>query len=170
MLTDLSQCGIAPFKFAGLQFPKHVYTLPHGAFKARIERMRRPVCGDYYHAPRPLLNSPNPGTSFYLGSDFMPALRWQWCDEIKGAHIRHTGWYADEFGDGDKIRGIVMRLPHGRGFLAGWSMGESMASAIDGDIYPDEISAACAADSIAEHVAEREREYQAEQDAQDRAE
>ena len=29
----------------------------------------------------------------------------------------------DPDGDGDKVRGIVVRLSHGRGFLAGWAMG-----------------------------------------------
>lgn len=94
----------------------------------------------------------------------MPALRWVWCDDIARS-IRHTGWYTDEDGAADKIRGIVMRLPRSRGFLAGWSMGEGMASEIDRSIYDDELSAAMAADDCARYAAERQREYEASEQA-----
>ena len=161
MLTDLKTCGIPAFNFAGFRFPKFVFTLPRGSFKKRIEHMRKPICGAYYHAPKPITGGPNQGAGFYLDSDGMPGLRWQWCDDIC-RDIRHTGWFCDDFQD-SKIRGIVMRLPHGRGFLAGWSMGEGMASEIDGYIYADAIDAARAADSMAETVAENEREYRARQ-------
>lgn len=152
------------FNFAGFAWPRHVARMPK-RFASVAERNAYP-CGEYYHAPRLWAE---PVKSFYLNSDFMPGLRWQWCDEIDGASIHHTGWFADEHGDGDTIRGIVFRLPHGRGFLAGWSMGERMASAIDySRIYDDERDAARAADSMAESTAEREREYRAndEQDGE----
>jgi hypothetical protein len=95
--------------------------------------------------------------SFYLGSDFMPELRWEWADEV--VRLNHTGWYCDNYQD-ETIRGIVLRLPHNRGFLAGWSMGEGMMSEIELDIYPDQESAAYAADSSAEYAAERQREHE----------
>jgi len=60
-----------------------------------------------------------------------------------------------------------MRLPHNRGFLAGWSIGEGMISEIEYTIYDDERDAALAADSIAEEVAEREREFQESQEEDD---
>lgn len=88
----------------------------------------------------------------------MPGLRWEWADNAAQS-IHHTGWYTDEYGDGDTIRGLVFRLPHNRGFLAGWSMGEGMASIVAYEVYPDEVSAALAADDIARYAAEREREY-----------
>jgi hypothetical protein len=74
--------------------------------------------------------------------------------------IDHHGWFTDSIFQEDTIRGVVLRLPHGRGFLAGWSMGKGMASKISRRIYPDEVNAAHAADSMAEAAAEAEREYQ----------
>jgi hypothetical protein len=146
------------FSFASFSFPKYAFTLPRGSVRQRIERMRNPVTGPYYGAPKP--NSS--GASFYLDSDFMPGLRYQYCDEI--ASIDHTGWFTDEHGDGDKIRGVVFRLPNNRGFLAGWTMGEGMASGLETDhVYDDERDAAYAADSIAENLAEKERAYQESQ-------
>ena len=56
-----------------------------------------------------------------------------------------------------------MRLPHNRGFLVGWSMGEGMISEIEYTIYDDERNAARAADSLAEEAAEKEREFQESQ-------
>jgi len=82
---------------------------------------------------------------------------------VDGVRIDHTGWFCDEYGDGGKIRGIVVALPHGR-FLAGWSMGEGMSSTVDASpIFSSAIDAAHAADSMAERAAEDEREYQAQQ-------
>ncbi|WP_197517127.1 MULTISPECIES: hypothetical protein [Burkholderia] len=130
-------------------------------FASIAERVAYP-CGEYYHTPKP--NST--GKGFYLESDGMPALRWTWCDEIDGANIEHTGWFTDEHGDGNTIRGIVFRLPHGRGFLPGWSMGERMASEIEySHVYDDERDAARAADDMAERVSERE--WSARDDEQD---
>lgn len=166
LLTDLSECGIPPFTFAGMRFPKHLWTLPRGSKAKRLAQRKPVVCGAYYHAPRPLTSGESHGLGFYLDSDGMPGLRWQWCDEVKGASIRHKGWFTSEGGwDGETARGIVFRLPHGRGFLAGYSLGEGMCGSLEYDIYPDEVDAAYAADSYAENVAEREREYQAEQEA-----
>ena len=118
----------------------------------------RKHCGPYRYRR----DADSEGFSYYLGSDFEPDLRWQWCDEIISS-IRHTGWFIDDY-QGETLRGIVLRLPGGRGFLAGWSMGEGMIAEISRDIISDETDAAYQADSMAENAAEREREYQAEQD------
>lgn len=110
--------------------------------------------------------------SFYLESDFMPGLRRKWCDEIPTIRIRHKGWFCDESHD-STIRGLVFRLPHGRGFLIGWSMGEGMASGIGyGQIWEkdDETGAAIAADSLAQNIAEKERECQEQETARIEAE
>jgi hypothetical protein len=149
------------FEWAGIVFPKYLWTLPKGSLRARLDRAKTRYAGDYSHAPTP--NS-GKGCGFYLESgDGSPMrLRWQWCDNVCTS-IRHTGWFTDEFGDGEKIRGLVFRLPRSRGFLAGWSMGEGMASEVDATVYDDERSAAFAADSMAENAAEREREYQAKE-------
>ena len=87
--------------------------------------------------------------------------RWQWADELSFSPIKHTGWWIDEYQE-EKIRGFVIRLNHGRGFLAGWSMGEGMCAELDSYIYDDEDAAAYAADSMAENAALAEREYQEE--------
>lgn len=121
-------------------------------------RGKNRICGPYY-TTRKLITGAHPSRSFYLNSGFAPGLRWQWCDDA-ASRIDHSGWFTDEYGVGEKIRGVVFRLPRSRGFLAGWSMGIGMASEIDCNIYDDEIYAAYVADSMAEDAAEREREYQ----------
>lgn len=148
------------FAFAGFQWPRYVATLTPLS-SLRKKREMRKVCGGYYHTPKP--NSNN-GRGFYLDGAGQPFTRWQWADDVDTS-IRHTGWFCDEYGDGDKIRGIVVLLPHGR-FMAGWSMGKGMASTIEPDIFDDAVEAARAADSIAENAADREREYQAQQETE----
>lgn len=157
------------FYFAGFDWPRFVPMLPKGDFRKRIERHKRPVCGPYYHAPKPL-KAGDRSTFCYLDSDFMPALRWSWCDEIPAEwsdeetapDIKHTGWFIDSFDQSETIRGIVFKLPGNRGFLSGWSMGEGMATVIDCDIIPDIRTAVYGADSMAENTAESEREYREE--------
>ena len=155
------------FSFAGFSFPKWVFSLPKGSKAERLTEAKNPVCGPYFHSPKP---GGGKGCGFYLESDGGIALRWTWADKVSGAGIEHTGWYSDEHGDSEKIRGLVLRLPRSRGFLAGWSMGEGMASALECDIYETEREAALAADSLAENVAEREREHQEEEEAKREAE
>ncbi len=143
------------FSFAGFTFPRYVARIPRGSLRQRLAD-RRPVrCGEYYHAPKPNANN---GRGFYLQSESMPGLRWEWCDEVSGARISHTGWFCDE-DQSDKIRGIVFRLPNGRGFLAGWSMGKHMSSAVDPEIFETAEEAAYAADSAAETAADSQREH-----------
>jgi len=158
-IRPLANCGLPSFTFAGFAWPRYVGTLPRGSLADRFKnRHSRGLTGVYYHAPTP---DGAKGRGFYLDSDGMPGLRWQWADECEGAHIHHTGWHCDEFGY-ETIRGIVMRLPKGRGFLAGWSMGEGMASTIDySPIFDNAADAAACADSMAENAADDEREYQA---------
>lgn len=160
------------FTFAGFNFPKYVWTLPKGDFKKRISQRSPVICGAYFHTPRPIKKrNSDIGMGFYLDSDGMPSLRWQWADDVCNS-IQHTGWFLDTYDQrsDDTVRGVVFRLPHGRGFLAGWSMGEGMASEIDYTIYEDETDAALAADSWAEQVAENERDYREEQNDEDEEE
>lgn len=137
----------------------------HNLSKPLKERVKsRKLCGPYVVTP------PRAGKDkerfFYLGSDFMPALNWSYAGDV--VSLNHTGWCTDEFGDGDTIMGIVFTLPNRRGFLAGWTMGQGMASALDiSEIFDSEIDAAYCADSMAENAAENERECQAEQESSD---
>ncbi len=124
---------------------------------AEFKKHQPRVCGPYFRV-EPATNPK--GMFFYLDSDFMPGLRWEWCDEVSGSHIRHTGWFSDDFQD-QTIRGIVMRLPHGRGFLAGWSMGKGMASNLEYYVWDDAVDCARAADQMADRAAEDQREHEA---------
>ena len=134
--------------------PHHVLTFTHLPVDHRKHRDLRKLCGPYHFR----VDADSEHRSAYLDSDFFPGLRWEYADKVT-PRIRHTGWYCDEYGD-DTIRGIVLRLPRSRGFLAGWTMGEHMITEIDVSwIHDDEIEAALAADGMAEFAAEREREY-----------
>lgn len=158
------------FSFAGFSFPRYIANLPSKPIRKRLEDFRKPKhTSGYYHAPKPLQGA-HPGQGFYLeDAQTMPGMRWKWADEVEDTSIHHTGWYCDAYGD-TLIRGLVMRLPAGRGFLAGYSMGEGMSSAVEGTVYADEREAALAADRLAEIVAERERDHEAEEQAYQEAE
>jgi hypothetical protein len=130
------------FSFAGFVFPKFAFTLPKGDIKARIERMRKPLTGPYYHSPKP---EEAGSARFYLEGDFMPTLRWEWCDEVDDVRIDHTGWLCN------------------RGFIAGWSIGKRWASGSEPHIYATQREAAYAADKLAERVAEDNRARQEEE-------
>ena len=155
---------IQRFAFAGFQWPRYVATLTPLS-SLRKKRELRKVCGGYYHAPTP--NS-NTCRGFYLSDAGQPfgANRWKWADDVSDANIEHAGWFCDEYGDGDKIRGIVVLLPHGR-FMAGWSMGKGMASTLEPGVFDDIDDAARMADEHARVAAEHAREYQATQGEND---
>lgn len=160
---------LAPaFRFAGFTFPRYVADLPASAYRPgpgwtmpyRLKTLRDVLrarraspCGGYYHAPTP---GQCKGWGFYLpraGHD----------DEGASFRLRVTlseTTYSDPEGD-TVYRGIVARLPHGRGFLAGWTMGEGMASSLDARTYRDERDAMRAADRDAESTCEEEAAYQA---------
>lgn len=139
--------------FAGFNYPRYIAALPRGSMAARLARRSPVVCGKTYQpSPAPVGEPGTLARSFYLGDGSQPFTRWDWCDDVDD-RISHSGWFADPDGDGDKVRGIVVRLPHGRGFLAGWAMGEGMAATVYRDVYADAVDAARAADSVAEAVA-----------------
>lgn len=159
---SLQNCGLPAFTFAGFTFPRYLGALPAGSLRQRFaNRARRGIAGDYYHAPSP---NNRDVRGFYLQGCRAYGLRFEFCDEVQGARIRHDGWFCDD-DCGDVIRGIVLRLPRGRGFLSGWTMGQGMASAVDySPIHDNAIDAAYAADESARIVAENEREYRAKCD------
>lgn len=152
--------------FAGFTYPKFLGDLRRGSlvdrlaeFKARKLRGQSFDMLTGYRSGDPIPSGKPDGCFFYLESDLSPVLRWQYCDKVQDARIDHTGWFSDEYGDGDKIRGIVVRLNHNRGFIPGWTMGEGMCTELDCDIRESEIDCAYAADRLAERVAEKNREY-----------
>ena len=157
---SLAECGLPSFDFAGFTWPRYVATLPSGTLRQRLQDRRSGCTGDYYHAPTP---NNREGRGFYLTAREACGLRYTYADEVSGSGIRHSGWFTDRDGMGETIRGIVLRLPRGRGFLAGWTMGEGMASSVDySPVFDNETDAALCADSMAENAAERERECQAQ--------
>lgn len=153
--------------FAGIDYPRYVWTLPKGTPAARLAHRRkhgRSLCGPaYYTDPRVIQSRADCERGTYHEDDG-PAggLRWRWCDDVPSVSIRHQGWYCgdDEVQD-DTMRGFVARLPRGRGYIIGWSMGAEMCAVLDYSyVYDSERGAAYAADSMAEHAAERESDYQ----------
>jgi hypothetical protein len=61
---------------------------------------------------------------------------------------------------GDAMQGIVYRLPKGRGFLAGYTMGEQMASGLDAHIWDDLDDAIRAANDEAHCMADEQQEFE----------
>lgn len=129
----------------------------------------RKTCGPYTWTP----TAPGNGRGFYQASRGDVAvdrhgstfdLRLTECAET---HRGITGYYADQ---DTVISPIVARLPHGRGFLCGWTMGRGMCGALEPEIYDSEEEACRAAHDEAERAAEREREYQEEENARMREE
>ena len=130
------------FKFAGFQFPRFVASFAQGKRAMVAKRELRKVCGGYYHAPTPNQVS---GWGFYDvgwddGSNFNLRL-------IRGGAF--TNWQTDT-----EVFPIVARLNHGRGYLAGWTMGEHMCAELDSRIFDDEDDAMRAARDMAEQVCE----------------
>lgn len=82
-------------------------------------------------------------------------LRPRFADEI--VRLRHTGWFTDDNQD-DTTRGVVLRLPHKRGYLIGcsdpWNDGNVIVDKSSFWRYDDEIGAAYAADQTAQWYAE----------------
>ena len=138
--------------FAGVTYPKKLWDLPKKPLIQRFADRNKPkYTGGYYQS------NPAPNTNkkmFYHESDFAPGLRFQYCDEVCSS-IGHKGWFEMPDEDGDTIRGLVFRLPHNRGFLAGWTMGPGMASSVNYYIWEEEQDAARDADRQAQRVSEQ---------------
>ena len=117
--------------------------------------------GPYYWCPA----APGSGRGFYLdsqgecganGAGFRLRIE-SANDHLNGRLAFIDGYYCDPDCASDSLRPIIARLPHGRGFLAGWTMGPGMCATIGAYIYPDEVSAAHGAHSMAESDSEEER-------------
>lgn len=138
--------------FAGISYPKKLWDLPKNPLLQRSVDRSKPKCTGGYFQSNP---SPNTdGRMFYHESDFAPGLRFQYCDEVCSS-IGHKGWFEMPDGQGDTIRGLVFRLPHNRGFLAGWTMGPGMASEVEYTIYEEEKEAALVSNNLARDIAEK---------------
>lgn len=140
----------------------HDYAQP---LRKRLESRR--YCGPYRWQP----SRPMTGRGFYCGPvETVMArhgagldLRLMLANSVLPSYsrlARINGYFCDEYGDGTLIP-IVARLPRGRGFLAGWTMGANMCATLDSQIHETARDAAIAAHDLAERDAEQERERQA---------
>ena len=134
--------------------------------KARAEARR--CVGPYRWTPA----KPGNGRGFYQASKGLYCdprgssfdLRLEEANNYLGGRLSQiNGYYCDRDGDGDTLQPIIARLPHGRGFLAGWTMGAGMCASLDAYVYETPEDAAHAAHSMAENDAEKNREAE-EQD------
>jgi hypothetical protein len=141
------------------------------ALKDRL-RMRK-HCGPYRITPfNRTRDNARTGVGFYQASkglsmgDAIVDLRLVLANDVlKRSRIADiTGYYCDEFQEQTMVP-IIARLAHGRGFLAGWTMGTGMCGHLDGYIWDSEEEAARGAHSIAENAAENEIEFQARENA-----
>jgi hypothetical protein len=138
-------------------------------FKTPIRKRleSRKVCGPYRWTP----SAAGKGRGFYMASNGFEMdrhgstlrLRIEPAnDHISGRMAGITGYYCDEHGD-QTLEPIIARLPHGRGFLAGWTMGAGMCASLGGGVYEDVEDAARGAHSLAEYDAEESRWADAEE-------
>lgn len=119
--------------------------------------------------------APDFGAPFKIGSRLV-----RWCeapdcymrpmgfaDEVhraEGGSIRDMGkgWFTDSEDQSEVARGVVYRLPHGRGFVAGvadpCNVGPAMLAVCEAP-EDDAMTAARYADQLAEWYAESERDY-----------
>jgi hypothetical protein len=155
LMRQIAKAQPVEFTFAGFAFPKRAWMLERGSIAKRKQYMRNPVTGPYSGSPTP---NQSKGWAFYLASDFMPGLRYE-----------TVGGFS-AFDGSESFDGLVMRLPHGRGFLAGWTMGEGMASSIDADIIEDEDEARRVARNMAEDALNEQIEFNASQEEEENEE
>lgn len=127
----------------------------------------RKVCGPYHWSPRDA--SKSSGFGFYQSSNKLAMDRHGSIADLRlepaNDHLdRYSrlwsidGYYCDADCMGETLQPIVARLAHGRGFLAGWTMGKGMCASLMTAIYDDARDAAMAAHDDAEQCAEREIE------------
>lgn len=156
-LREASWLKYSAAPFAGAV---HNFSRP---LRKRLES--REHVGPYYFEPA----KPGTGRGFYQASrglacgDSTFSLRLEWAnDHLRGSRIAHiNGYYCDDYQD-TTLTPIIARLPHSRGFLAGWTMGNNMAASINATIWETAEDAARAAHDLAESDADREVQWRDE--------
>lgn len=118
------------FKFAGFTFPKKLWALPKGRLKDRLAASKQfKMTSGYYSAPTP---NQTAGWGFYLGENTQFSLR------ITVLPNQFLAGY-------NTVQPILARLSKNRGFLAGYTLGEGMASSLSSIIHADTAQATRAA-------------------------
>lgn len=134
-----------------------IVMLDHRRSLAERRRSRR-TCGPYRWRPCP----PNSGRGFYVSSHDPAAM-----DEAGSSFRLRFGPARAHWAGAQSWRGgfgldawtpIVARFNHGRGFLAGASLGRGMCAFIDRAIFDDPVDAAFAADDAAREAADADAE------------
>lgn len=107
--------------------------------------------------------TPSTGVGFYMASKRLAMdehgarlrLRLAEADEFIPRHSRLSGveYYCDS-DQCETLKPIVAYLPHRRGFLAGWTLGQGCCAELDGHIWPTLEEAALAAHDETERAAE----------------
>lgn len=154
-LREASYLKYSPVPFAGAV---HNFARPlRERFKSREH------CGPYYFSP----SKPGAGRGFYQAKnlacgDSTFRLRLEEAnDYLRYSRLSNTlAYWCDDDGF-TSLTPIIARLPRGRGFLAGWTMGANMLANVAGEIFETAEDAARAAHDMAEQDAERERDYRA---------
>lgn len=139
-----------------------IYMLDYGRpLRMRLEE--RKTCGPYEWT----VSAPGRchGRGFYASDDAGNTESRDSTFRLRAAQRqgRDAGTYFENHDEPQRFYPIVLRLNHGRGFLAGWSMGTGMASEIGACIWAEEAHAWASADSQAERVCEAEAAYQAKE-------
>jgi len=139
-------------------------------FSKPLRERHPPHVGPYRWEPSTL---PSTGRGFYLHSNYLACgdstfdLRLDYAVSHCPSYFSYRKPRAFTGAGDSEYTPIIARLPHGHGYLAGWTMGHGMLSAIDRDIYQDIADAARAAYDMAERNAESDRdsEFQEEFEA-----
>lgn len=130
-----------------------------------LAKRNRTHTGPYKWTPA----KPMSGRGFYMetgtseltcaahGSGF--SLRVELASDHVGGRLSYTQGYSNDLVM-DQYTPIILRLPRGRGFVAGWTLGEGMASSMDPDIHAEIQDAAYAAYQLAERAFDKEVAYQ----------
>lgn len=126
---------------------------------------RRTLCGPYTWTPVERClpngrNAPFNGRGFYQASKGLQMdargssfdLRLDYANTHAPYQRRGAGPFTSE--NGQDYTAIIARLPHGRGYLAGWTMGNGMCASLDGHVWTDIEDAARAAIDEARQAAE----------------
>lgn len=128
-------------------------TLHDFAAPPRARAVSRKCCGPYRHRPA----APGAGLGLYMES----GPRWGGLECARhGSRVSLRvieGSRRFSVDMGETFVPIVLRLPHERGFLPGWTLGPGMCASVEtDDIWADERDAMRRAEDLAEAMAEAE--------------
>lgn len=141
-----------------------IVMIDYGRSIAKRKESRK-FCGPYRWRPN---SKPGNGIGFYMASNGLAMdehgspLRLR-LEMVGGSRYygRPSEYAFNEFGG--SYRPIIARLPSGRGFLAGATMGEGMSSFLDGFVYQEEEEARYAAHEEARIAALGQEEFEQEE-------